>query len=79
MAEANLLATPVKSPGKKEIRRQIVQKLTEATEEYREHSNKKEFSSALKKAGKLFAIAIVKKSKKVEKISKNRNLQSQQE
>jgi ABC-type transporter MlaC component len=64
MTEATQLAATVKSPGKKETRKHIVQKLTAAMEEYREQSNKKEFSSALKKAGKLFTSAIVKKSKK---------------
>ncbi len=64
MAEASLLAAPEKSPGKKETRKLIVQKLTQAMEEYRGKSNKKEFSAALKKAGKLFATALVKKSKK---------------
>ncbi|MEP6948180.1 MAG: hypothetical protein ABI863_02850 [Ginsengibacter sp.] len=54
----------VKSPTKKETRKEVFQKLSGALAEYKSKLNEKKFENKLKKASKLFAVDIVKALKK---------------
>ncbi len=68
MSENALLPAAVESIRKKDIKKQVSGKLAAALEEYRKNADNKAFGISLKKAGKLFSEAIVKKSKKAKPV-----------
>jgi hypothetical protein len=54
----------IKKPTKKEIRKEVFEKLSGALAEYKNKINEKKFENNLKKASKLFAVDIIKAIKK---------------
>lgn len=64
MADAEQKLIPVKKISKKQVRKEVFQKLSGALAEYKSKLDKKKFENKLKKASKLFAVDIAKASKK---------------
>ena len=70
MAEAVQKAVASTKLSKKKIKKEIFEKLAGALSEYKNKLDKKKFESKLKKASKLFAVDLIKASKKTKKPAK---------
>lgn len=70
--------TTAKKTSKKEVRKQVYEKLANALAEYRSSVKEKKFANKLKKASKLFATdiarAIEKRNKKAKSIAAKKTL-----